>query len=520
MPLSSLAGQTSEPTAALPAAQPVAVIDIGSNSSRVVVLRQDAAGHLQVLADAHAPLRLVSELDARGRFSPKVVEAVVRTLGDFRTVAAGAGASSIIAVATAAVREAANGADLVARIHRDAGIAVRVITGEEEARYAFLGAIHGLPVDHGMLMDMGGGSMQIIHFRDRKMLRVWMLPLGALRLSGRFLSSNPPAPAEIRRLLDYVRGMLAEAGLPKLRRDEHLIGTGGTLRNLGKIDRRSHTYPLSRLHGYVLARRRLKDIAALLARRNAAERAQVPGLNKDRVDSITGGALAALAVAETVSASAIQIAGEGLREGLALAAAGKELLPADAVRRMSLAALCARFATWEAAPAARRSALAQTILTTLDPAATAEQRETLTSAAAVLDTGRSIDYYSRFEHTAQIVATTDLAGFAPRAIALLAATVLLAGEPGRDLKGFAPLLGNKDALPVQRMAAVLALADALDHRYPPGPYELPHCERRGDGFVITTPVAQTFNCKAECERIRKYFGYTVTLEPASPARRS
>ena len=130
----------------------------------------------------------------------------------------------------------------------------------------------------------------------------------------------------------------------------------------------------------------------------------------------------------------------------------------------------------------------------------------------MLDIGRSIDYYNRFEHTAQIVATTDLAGFSHRDIALLAATTLLAGEPGRDLSVYRPLLAVTDELAIQRMAAVLALADALDHRYPPDAHGPPLCTRRGDTVSVALPVTQIVTSKAETERIRKHFGITVRLE--------
>ncbi|MCX6023481.1 MAG: Ppx/GppA family phosphatase, partial [Chloroflexi bacterium] len=391
--------------------QPLAVVDIGSNSGRLLVLRLDPNGHLEVLEERGAPLRLVRDLGKNGKLSQSAIERTLGVLRDFRAVAQGAGARRTVAVATAAVREARNGDALVERVRAELGWEAEIITGEQEARYAFMGAVHSLAIDHGILVDQGGGSMEIVHFRGRQLLRSWLLPLGALRLSDRFLTSDPPTGAEQRRLTDAVREHLTAARIPALAPDEQAVGTGGTIRNLGKIDRRHRSYPLSRLHGYTLTRRNLHAEATLLAGRTSTERAGVPGLNRERVDSVTGGALAMFTVLEHLGASDLLIAGEGLREGVALHALSGRMLPADAVRQASLAAVTARFVAWNPEAAQRRAALAAALTDALEPQAGVEWRDTLAQAAAVLDIGRSVDYYNRHDHTAQIIVAADLEGF-------------------------------------------------------------------------------------------------------------
>src|SRR5207247_1382702 len=139
--------------------------------------------------------------------------------------------------------------------------------------YGFLGAVRGLPVERGVLFDLGGGSMQVSHFRHRRLARSVSLPLGSLRLSDAFLRSDPPTAREVRRLREHAREALERAGVEPLEKGEELVGTGGTLRNLAKIDRRSRAdYPISRLHGYELGRRRVKEITGLLAERRQKKR--------------------------------------------------------------------------------------------------------------------------------------------------------------------------------------------------------------------------------------------------------
>ena len=172
---------------------PLAVIDIGSNSARIAVLRLDVSGQLDIIADARTSLQLARRIDSRGRLEASAVTEAVAAVRDFRAVAAAAGAERTVAVATAAIRTATNRDSVLARLEADTGLAIKVIDGEEEARYAFLGAVHGLPIDTGYLIDVGGGSFELAYFERRRALRWWTFELGALVTTDQFLAQRPPA---------------------------------------------------------------------------------------------------------------------------------------------------------------------------------------------------------------------------------------------------------------------------------------------------------------------------------------
>src|SRR5207244_12178943 len=158
------------------------------------------------------------------------------------------GPERTIAVATAAVREASNGDELIDAARQQLGLEVDIADGVDEAQFGFLGAVHGLPIEHGIVLDVGGGSLQLVHFRNRRLERSWSLKLGALRLSDQFLKSDPPSRGEMRSLKQHVYETLEKSGVRPLQPDERLVGTGGTVRNLAKIDRRLlGDYPISRL---------------------------------------------------------------------------------------------------------------------------------------------------------------------------------------------------------------------------------------------------------------------------------
>jgi exopolyphosphatase / guanosine-5'-triphosphate,3'-diphosphate pyrophosphatase len=485
---------------------PVAVIDVGSNSGRVVVLRVRESGHLEVLANGRAPLRLARDLRANDRLSAETIEHTAAAIRDFRSIAASAGADTIVAVATSAVRESTNADELIARIESESGVHVRVIDGDDEARYTFVGAIQGLPVAGGLVADLGGGSLELTRFRDRAAVHSWTLQLGSLRLSDRFLETDPPTKKEVAALGEHVRATLEEAGVPELGSGERLVGTGGTIRNLAKIDQTARPYPIPRLHGYVLDRARVGDIAEVLASRPAYRRRLVRGLSHDRADSVVGGSVAVLALAEHVNAAALTVSSHGLREGVALDTVTIGNTPVVQVRDASVRALTSRFSTWDPGRAGRRAAVAVSVLRSLEPDAGANERERLGQAATLLDIGRSVDYYRRFQHTADIITEADLDGFSHRKLALLSAIVRQAGDQGMKIIRYRPLLGADDGPPVARWAMLLALADEIERRLPPDHDGGVRCRVQGKRVVIDAPVNDPWRRAALSERFRTVFG--------------
>jgi exopolyphosphatase / guanosine-5'-triphosphate,3'-diphosphate pyrophosphatase len=492
---------------------PVAVIDIGSNSGRVVVYRVDPYGGFRIQATTRASLRLVREVEKGHALSAEAIERTIEVLRDFRAISVGAGAEKSLAVATAALRDAENAPALLERIRTELGLEVAIISGEREAWYGFVGAVTGLPVEHGVLFDLGGGSMQLTRFRERRLLKSWSLPLGSLRLSDGFLPSDPPKGHEIRRLQDHVRGALEQAGVPRLTPGEGLVGTGGTVRNLAKVDRRTHDYPIARIHGYVITASRLKAMVSMLASRRAKDRRSVPGLNEDRGDSIVGGGLAVQTLVETLEAREILVSGQGVREGVALAGESETLPSPAAVREASLRSLCARFRTFDQGASARRASVTEALLRGLEPGASGEMREALAAAARVLDIGRSVDFFDRHEHAADMVLETELFGFSHRGLALLSAVLRAAGDEDSSLRPYAPLLTAEDAGPVGRAATLLALADDIEERCPPGKPLDVEVESERQEVRVRVPALAGWRPRAMAERFERAFGRKLTVIP-------
>jgi exopolyphosphatase/guanosine-5'-triphosphate,3'-diphosphate pyrophosphatase len=490
---------------------PVAVIDIGSNSGRVVVYRRDEAGMLRILSTTRAALRLVSDVDSTHALGPEAVERALDALRDFDAIARGAGARRTFAVATAAMRDAANGPDLIERVRREIGIRIEVIDGEREALYGLRGGISGLPVENGLFFDVGGGSMQVTRFRARRLDKAWSFPLGSLRLSGAFLRSDPPTREEVRALRDHVRGVLAAIGPQLLGSGEMLVGTGGTLRNLAKIDRRRREYPISRVHGYALEHPRLTEVVGELAGRKMKRRDEVAGLSGERGDSIVGGGLAIDVLASEVGAPEVLVSGQGVREGLVQSLFEPEAPTVDAVREASLRSLTGRFAGWDERSARQRALVAATLGNALEVRSDREVGAALGRAARVMDIGRSVDFFDRHEHAARIVLATEVFGFSHREIALTAAVIAAAGGEEEAGKALAPLVRKDERNRVEAAGVILALADDIVERCPPGNDITLQAVAGAAGFVVTVPALGGWRARKIGERFERVLGLPLTV---------
>jgi len=342
------------------------------------------------------------------------------------------------------------------------------------------------------------------------------MELGSLRVSDRFLRSDPPEPGELKALRKFISESLTEAGIMSLEDGDDLVGIGGTVRNLAKSDMKRSGYPLPLLHGYFLKERRLSGLIEDLEGRTMKRRAQMPGLNPDRADTIVGGALVIQGIMQHVGARRVVVSSRGLREGLAMASSADGDIPSAAwVRTISVATLAARFATWEPNPASRRAAIAAHLHEALDDQATPSIKEMLSHAATLLDIGRAIDYYDRFEHAAMIVTAADLAGFTHEQLAALTAILRQADDDTR-LGPYGRMIDPSDRHAVLKAATALTLADELNRRIPPDiPVPL-SCNWMRGGFEVVAPVPEGWHPRGLTDRFNKVFGLPLLVVANDP----
>lgn len=296
----------------------VAAIDIGTNSV-LLLIAEPRAGELYPLLERATITRLGEGVDARRALAPEAVERTLACLADYAGELAAHGVTRIEAVGTSAMRDAAGGAELAQAAERLLGVVPRVISGHEEAELTFRGALSGLAMRGEVcVFDVGGGSTEVIVGRAQEPVsrrQATSLDIGSVRLFERHVSSDPPTPEEIARVVGDIDAALEHA--PKPAPGSTLVGVAGTVTTLVAIELGLTAYDAGRVHGFSLSRARADALAERLARTTLAERLRIPGLEPKRADVIAVGAAIVRRVLAWSGCEALVASDRGVRWGLA-----------------------------------------------------------------------------------------------------------------------------------------------------------------------------------------------------------
>jgi exopolyphosphatase / guanosine-5'-triphosphate,3'-diphosphate pyrophosphatase len=301
----------------------VAVVDIGSNSTRLLVA--DIAGDEIVdLQRRSTVTRLGQGVDATGALADEAIARVTAALDEYRTVIDELAAERVIGVMTSATRDASNGPQFLARVREEYGIDARVLTGDEEAQFTFTGAISGRPVPTRpvAVIDVGGGSTEVVigTSADDVVFHVSM-QLGVVRQTERFIDTDPPSYEELESLADDVRSILHRE-LPADLREQvgHAIAVAGTATSAASIALELDPYDPDRVEGHELLAASLEEQLAFLAQMTEAERRQVTGLHPDRAPTIIAGVIILRECIRVLDLDEVEVSDHDVLRGAALCA--------------------------------------------------------------------------------------------------------------------------------------------------------------------------------------------------------
>jgi len=280
-----------------------AVIDIGSNSVRLVVYALEGRS-IWTLYNEKVLAGLGRDLASTGKLSPEGASTALNAIRRFRAVLEAAKPSEIFVAATAAVREAADGPDFVARVREQAGFQVTVLSGEEEARYAALGVLAGAPDAEGVVGDLGGASLELVRLTAAGAGDGVTLPLGPFSL-------GPFDADRIRAVADRRLAPVAAAF-----RTKTFHAVGGAWRNLALLHMRMSDYPLRVVHQYEISRDEAVEAAHLIARQSKRSLDGIPGMSKKRIETLPYAATVLEALIEQLQVERVSISAYGVREGL------------------------------------------------------------------------------------------------------------------------------------------------------------------------------------------------------------
>jgi exopolyphosphatase/guanosine-5'-triphosphate,3'-diphosphate pyrophosphatase len=307
----------------------VAVVDIGTNSTRLLVADVSPAGEVSELVRRSTVTRLGEGVDASGSLSAKAIERVCSTLEEYRGEIDSHDCVANLAVLTSAVRDAANGPEFAERIRREFSLEARVLAGEEEAQLTFLGAMHdrSSSSEPTVVIDIGGGSTEFIVGHDSVAGFHVSLPAGVVRMSERHISSDPPAPAQLQELARDVRRVFLE-GLPPEQRGvggapiTHGIAVAGTATSAASIAQELDPYDPARVQGYSLELATVELLLARLADMDEARRRSVVGLHPDRAPTIVAGMILLAEALRAFELDCVEVSEHDILFGGALRLAG------------------------------------------------------------------------------------------------------------------------------------------------------------------------------------------------------
>src|ERR1039457_2540317 len=501
----------------------IAAIDIGTNSIRCIIAEASNEGKFKIVDDEKATVRLGERLAITGVISDEALNRALEAIRRFRKLLTGLHVEAVEAVATSAIRTAANGNDLVVMLSEELGHEIRVISGEEEAELTAASALANFDMDgkRSAMIDIGGGSVEIVTACGNHVEEFYSLDLGAVVMTDRFLKSDQIAADELQKLQRHIRGSLKRTFTGKRISVDSLIGSGGTLTAIGCMAMQIRKDNYVSIHGYEVLRSEVVHLLAMLIRKDLKERRTIPGLNQDRADIIVAGVVLIDELMRFFDANRVLVNERGIREGLLI----------RAMKRVGLAAVSSTPPTWRDAVkdfarschvdephATHVVSLALSIFDALSlPFGLKKPERKLLEAAAILhDSGYFISYSSHHKHSYHLIRHAELFGFTPRDRELIAqiARYHRKSLPKRKHDAFQSLK-EKDQVTVTRLGGILRLADGLDRRRN-GVIQEVSCQFGGTAVTIHLTATEDisveiFGANAKKDLFEKAFGSTVVF---------
>jgi len=302
------------------ASKRVAVIDVGTNSARLLIADVDG-GRVAPLERRSTVTRLGRGVDLSGRLAAEAIEDACAAIGDYVAAIDELEVEAVDAIATSAVRDAENGAAFIAELRERFALSARVLDGSEEAHLTYLGATaEEVPSRPTLVIDIGGGSTELIVGHGEQIDFHTSLQVGVVRHSERHIASDPPAPTELEQLAADVRGTL-EAALPEGIGAEAGIAVAGTPTSLAAAEMELDPYDPERVHGHVLELRSIQRMLSRLASAPLAERVEITGLHPKRAPTIVAGVVVLVETMRAFGLEQITVSEHDILYGAALSAA-------------------------------------------------------------------------------------------------------------------------------------------------------------------------------------------------------
>jgi exopolyphosphatase/guanosine-5'-triphosphate,3'-diphosphate pyrophosphatase len=461
----------------------LAAIDVGTNSIHMAVVKiQPSIPAFSIVDREKATVRLGDRDRRTGRLTSDAIDRAIAALKRCKEIAKSHGAEDMIAVATSAVREAPNGHAFLHQVERETGLIIDLISGQEEARRIYLGVLSGMEFNNQphVIVDIGGGSTELILGDGHEPRTLSSTKVGAVRLTTEFVNTDPISNSEFHYLQAYVRGMLERSVddvLAHLQPNEtpRLVGTSGTIETLAMIHAREKLGIVpAPLNGYEFSLKDLREIVNRLRKLNYSERAAIPGMSDRRSEIIVAGAVILQETMSLLGCESIVICERALREGVVVdwmithGLIEDRLRYQGSVRQRSVIRIAQKYQV----NLAHAERVANFALSLFDQTQGKlhhwgqEERELLWAAAILHNSGHFISHSGHHKHSYYLIRNGELLGYTEVEVETIAniARYHRKSGPKKKHESYRNISSKKHRRVVEQLSPLLRLAVALDRR--------------------------------------------------------
>ncbi|MGN0822604.1 MAG: hypothetical protein ACI4NG_02415 [Candidatus Gallimonas sp.] len=470
----------------------IGIIDLGSNSARLVVVQLFGDGHFMVEDEIKESVRLGQDMDRDGFLKPQRVAETIKTLKMFRRLCDASGVERIIAVATAAVRRAKNQRSFLDEIQATCGIKVNVLSEEEEATLVYRGVINSMDVPKGLILEIGGGSTKIVYYNRRAILNYATLAFGAVTLTDLFADDGVSPQEQTEKIEQFFTEQFKKIDwLSSVDPDAQMIGVGGSFRNLYKINKIVRKYPLDTVHNYSFAVEDFRSIYEMVRVLDVEKRKRIRGLSPERADIMPAAMAIIKAFTDYMHVENFVLSGSGLREGIMV----NQALPITVERPItdvlsySLNTLVKYYGCDEkhVEHVVHLSIQLFKQLRVLHKFPR-QYLKVLKIAASLHDCGMRVKFYNHQKHSCYMILNSGIYGATHREIVLAA---FVAGcHRKEDVNAaewarYKDVVAEEDVDVVKKLGVLLRIAESLD-RSRAGAVSGINCDVLGDSVIMKT----------------------------------
>jgi len=446
----------------------IGVIDIGSNSMRLIIVEINKNRSFRIIDELKESVRLGMDMSENGDLSEFRIEKAVQALFHFKNLSTSLGAKELIVVATEAVRKASNQKVFLEKVKKELDIDIRVLSGEEEAYYNYVGAINTLDLSNALIMDIGGASTELILVNNRKLKECISLPFGAINLTSKFNLTNTLDKETEDKVIEFLHNNYSKIAWLADVNYLPLIGIGGTMRNISKISRKKNNYPIDITHNYYMEANEVMQIYNTVKSKDSEKRKKIKGLSKDRADIFLGATTAIKTLIEFCNIDNIYISGSGLREGLVYDYIFAEKNIIDDILDLSIHNTITNFQLNEV-HAIHVFNLSKSLYTQLEPVhniRTNSAYKILKTASILHDIGTNINFYEKHKHSFYMFLNSPLKGLSHKELLMAAFVNIAIHKENLNINNsaYGKLLDKNDIDIILKLGVIIKLAKSFDRK--------------------------------------------------------